>query len=175
MKKLLAALCVAALASCAAPESAPPVEAPIGQPAATAEATVQGIYDIAAQYVGRESTPRDAIPWSISLKTLLDRAEAATIARNEPFIDGDLATNCQDCTSLSVQSIAPLANPAALGITPVSGHSYIEAKFTVNGNEERYVIFDMLQTADGWRVDNLLTEGFNLRVETEAYIAEPTP
>ncbi len=177
MKRIIAALAFAALAACAAQEPAPPpVETPIGQPAATAEATVQAIYDVAAQYVGRESTPRNAIPWSVGLKALLDRAEAATIARNEPFIEGDLATNCQDCTSLEVLSIGPVADPAALGIAPAANHRFIEAKFVVNGDEERYVIFDMLQTSDGWRVDNLLTEGFNLRVEAEAYLADaPTP
>jgi len=159
MKIKLAIAVALMLAACAPPQSG-------------AEATVRGIYDQVQQHIGREVTPREAIPMSDDLAALLERAEAAADARDEPFIDGDLAANCQDCQSLTGLEIGPQAGPEP--VPAERGHTLLEARFVINGNEERAVIYDLIETPHGWRVDNILAEGFNLRAEAESYLADAT-
>jgi hypothetical protein len=162
MQRIAATLALLALAACT-----PPGENSVSG----AEAAVRGVYDVAQQHIGREVTPQDAIPLSDDLKTLLDSAEAQATARNEPFIEGDLALNCQDCTSVSDLVIGPQTGaeqePAA------EGHQWIEARFKLNGNEDRRVLWDMTQSGDSWRVDNIISDGSDLRAEAQAYLAEP--
>lgn len=138
----------------------------------TPEGAVRAIYDEVQRHIGREVTPQSAIPMTDDLRALLTRAEAAAQARDEPFIDGDLAANCQDCTSLSDLSVGPQSGPEP--IPAQDGHVLIEARFTINGDEERSVLYDLVETPQGWRVDNILTDGFNLRTEAQAYLAEET-
>jgi hypothetical protein len=107
---------------------------------------------------------------TVELRTLLDTAEAAADARDEPFIEGDLALNCQDCTSISDLEIGPQAGPEP--IPAADGHVIVEARFTLNGNEPREVLYDLVETEEGWRVDNILAEGFNLRAEAAGYLAD---
>jgi len=137
---------------------------------AGAEATVRGIYDQVQQHIGREITPREAIPMTDDLRGLLDRAEAAADARGEPFVEGDIAANCQDCVSLTNLEIGPQLGPEP--VPAAEGHVLVEARFTLNGDLERAVIYDLVETPQGWRVDNVLAEGFDLRTEAEAYLAE---
>ncbi|HYD88630.1 MAG TPA: hypothetical protein VEA80_14240 [Vitreimonas sp.] len=139
-------------------------------PQSGAEATVRGIYDEVQQHIGGEVTPTDSIPMTDDLIALLERAEAAADARGEPFIDGDLAANCQDCQSLTGLEIGPQTGPEP--VPAQSGHTLLEARFVINGNEERAVIYDLVQTSEGWRVDNILAEGFDLRAEAQSYLAE---
>jgi len=168
MKRALAALALLSLAACAPPQTT-----------SGAQSTVEDIYDAVQQNIGRQITPLDAIPMTEDLRALVDRAEAATVARGEPFIDGDLAANCQDCTSLSDLVIGPQTGPEP--IPAAEGHEMVEARFVLNGNEPRSVLYDMIETPQGWRVDNILTDGFNLRAEAQSYLDEagneppPTP
>lgn len=157
MKKVLIGFALLLTAACTPPETG-------------AEATVRGIYDQVQQSIGRTTTPRSAIPMTDDLQALLERAEAAATARNEPFIDGDLAADCQDCTSLTNLEIGPQENPEA--VPAADGHTIVEARFLLNGDQERAVLYDLIETPEGWRVDNILAEGFNLRVEAEAYLAD---
>lgn len=135
------------------------------------EAVVQGVYDDVQQNIGHSITPISAIPMTESLSALLEQAQAAADARNEPFIDGDLAANCQDCVSLADLSIGPQSGPEA--IPAARGHTLIEARFTLNGNEPRRMLYDLVETPDGWRVDNIIAEGFNLRDEAARYLIDP--
>lgn len=157
MQRTLAALALFVIAACTPPQSGP-------------EAVVREIYATAEQHIGRSVTPRSAIPMTDELSALLTRAEAAADARNEPFIEGDLVAACQDCISLSNLEIGDQAGPEPVPAQP--GHTLVEARFTLNGEDQRAVIYDLVETAQGWRVDNILAEGFNLRTEAEAYLAE---
>lgn len=158
MKTRLAAALLGVLAACAPPSSGP-------------EAVVRGIYATAEQNVGRSVTPTDAIPMTDDLRSLLERAEAAADARDEPFIEGDLVLNCQDCTSISGLEIGPQSGAYQEPTEP--GHRWVQASFTLNGDEPRTLLWDMVETPEGWRVDNLLTEGLNLRAEAASYLSEP--
>lgn len=165
MKRIAAALALAALAACTPPQGA-------NQPAANSpEATVQAIYAVTQQNIGHAMTPLSAIPMTDDLKSLLDRAEAAAARRQEPFIEGDLAANCQDCTAISDLVIGP--QTGAEQEPAVAGHTWVQAKFKLNTDEERTILWDMVQTPQGWRVDNIVTDGFNLRTEAESYLAAP--
>lgn len=167
MKHIFATLAFAALMACTPPQAAAP------SASNSADAAVQAIYAQAQQNIGHAITPIGAIPMTDDLKSLVDRADAAAAARQEPFIEGDLALNCQDCTSISDLVIGPQTGveqePA------VAGHTWVQAKFKLNGDEDRTILWDMVETAQGWRVDNILTEGFNLRTESQSYLADPAP
>lgn len=162
MNRLLAVLAFVALAACT--------------PAANdtgAKSAVEAIYATAQSNIGHAVTPVDQIPFSDDMKSLLDRAEAAATQRGEPFLEGDIALNCQDCTSISDLVIGPQTGaeqePAA------AGHTWIEARFKLNGDEERTVLWDMIETPQGWRVDNVLSDGLNLRTEAQSYLSDTNP
>lgn len=133
-----------------------------------AEDAVLGIYEAVQQNIGQRVTPLEAIPMTDELRSLVERAEAAAEAREEPFIEGDIAANCQDCTSISNIVIGAQTGPEPIPAT--EGHRMVEARFTLNGSEPRAVLYDMVRTPDGWRVDNILAEGFDLRAEARAYL-----
>lgn len=152
-----AAAAFLALAACAQPQSG-------------AEAVVREMYATAQEHVGQSITPPSAIPMTDELRSLMERAEAAADARQEPFIEGDLILNCQDCASLSDLVIGP--QTGAYQEPTEAGHRWVQASFTINGDEQRTILWDMVETPQGWRVDNLLTEGLNLRSEATAYLSE---
>jgi hypothetical protein len=157
MKQHIAALALVALAACTQPQTG-------------AEAVVRDIYATVEQNIGATTTPLSAIPMTSDLQSLVDRAEAAAEARNEPFLEGDIAANCQDCTSISELEIGAQEGPEA--VPADEGHVILEARFKLNGNEDRSVLYDLTQTPEGWRVDNILAEGFNLRSEAAAYLVD---
>lgn len=158
MKKLFGALALLALAACTPPANS------------GAEAVVRDIYATVAQNMGTTITPLSAIPMTSDLQSLVDRAEAAAEARNEPFLEGDIAANCQDCISIDDLEIGPQQGPEA--VPAPEGHVMVEAKFKLNGDEDRSVLYDLTQTPEGWRVDNILTDGFDLRSEAAAYLVD---
>ncbi len=168
MKKLIIAAAALSLAACAPPQSN-----------TGAEDAVLELYAAVSENIGQRITPFEAIPMTEDLRDLVTRAEAAADARGEPFIEGDIAANCQDCTSLTNLVIGAQTGPEP--IPAAEGHRMVEARFTLNGTEPRAVLYDMVETADGWRIDNVLTEGFNLRDEAQSFLAstevdgEPTP
>lgn len=132
------------------------------------EDTVLGIYEQVQQNIGQRTTPLDAIPMTDDLRSLVERAQAAAAARDEPFIDGDLAADCQDCTSISDIAIGPQTGPEA--VPAAEGHRIVEARFTLNGNEPRSVLYDLVETPDGWRVDDIISHGYALRAEATAVL-----
>ncbi len=159
MKNLIIAAAALSLAACAPPQSN-----------TGAEDAVLELYATVSENVGNQRiTPLDAIPMTEDLRDLVTRAEAAADARGEPFIEGDIAANCQDCVSLTNLVIGAQTGPEP--IPAAEGHRMVEARFTLNGTEPRAVLYDMVETADGWRVDNVLTEGFNLRDESQSFLA----
>lgn len=168
MKRIAAALALLIAAACTPP-----------QDTSGAEAAVRDIYATVEDHIGRTTTPLDAIPMTDELASLVSRGQVAALARNEPFIEGDIAANCQDCTSLSGLEVGP--QTGAEPVPAAEGHVMVEARFMLNGNEPRAVLYDMVETPQGWRVDNILTEGFNLRAEAQSYLddgaepAEETP
>ncbi len=168
MHRTLAAFALLALAACTPPAGHSTTAAPS---APTAESTVQAIYADAQHKMG--STEQTTIPMTDDLKSLVDRAEAAAQSRNEPFIEGDLALNCQDCGTLTNLVIGP--QTGAEQEPARTGHTWVQATFKLNGDEDRRVLWDTVQTAQGWRVDNIVSEGFDLRHEAQAYLANPAP
>jgi len=156
MKRLIAALSFVALAACT-------------PPAGGAEGVVRDIYAAAQRDIGGASAPE--LPMSDDLKALIDRGEAAADARGEPFIEGDIALDCQDCTSISDLVIGP--QTGAEQEPTRAGHQWVQASFKLNGNEDRTVLWDMVETPHGWRVDDIFTRGSSLRAEAQSYIDTP--
>lgn len=131
------------------------------------EDTVKAIYAIAAQHVGRDGTPLTAIPMSDDLILKFNLANDEAQRRDEPFVDGDLALNCQDCS-------APTELTTALSAPPANGRAVVEAHFKLDG-EPRVVIWDMQDSPHGWRVDNIRApDGYDLR-ETIRQELTPLP
>jgi hypothetical protein len=138
------------------------------------ESVVEGIYAAAAQHIGRAVTPLAALHLSSDFSALITRAEAVAAKGGEPFIESDLALDCKDCTSFSGVAVARSTGPAAA--TPKAGHVWVEARFTINGEKARRVLFDMVAAPEGWRVDNIVSGGSDLRAEAQSYLASaPAP
>ena len=135
-------------------------------PAATGpDATVLAIYRITAQKMGHELTNVDDIPLSDDLARLLHEGAETAERNNEPFIDGDLAANCQDCTSIGPVT-ATVTSPSA------NGRAVVEAHFLLDGRPS-VVIWDMVESPQGWRVDNIRSpDGYDLRASVSAQAAE---
>ena len=163
MKRFAASLAIIALAACTPQQSA-----------TGPEAVVTAIYEPIVKSKGAAGTPIESIPMTAELKDLVMRAEAAA-AGAEPVIDGDVAGNCQDCTGFADLKIGPTADDASA----TSDHQIIEANFSLFGDQTRTVYWDMVRKAEGWQVDNIMSEGFNLRSITNTVIAAaaepPTP
>jgi hypothetical protein len=135
------------------------------------EAVVLKIYQPLADSKGTETTSLAGMPLSEELAALVSRAEAAGAARDEPVFDGDFAGNCQDCAGFSDLRIT--AGPAG---ALAAGHKSVEASFKLYHDVSRTVTWDMVQTPDGWRVDNVVSDGIDLRrIALEAIDAGPVP
>jgi hypothetical protein len=110
-------------------------------------------------------TTVDDLPLSDSFKALIAQAAAAAQANDEPFIDGDLVLDCQDCSPISAVTVATVSPPA-------NGHATVEARFTVAG-DARVATWDLAETPLGWRVDNIRSNsGYNLRQSAEQEIRD---
>jgi len=141
------------------------------QPAATTtqagpEEVVAAIYAAGAPHLADKPTTADDIPMTPDLQQGVARASAEADRRNEPFVDGDLAFDCQDCSDFSALAITTTMPPA-------NGRAVVEAHFNITG-ENRVVIWDMAQTAQGWRVDNIRSpDGYNLRGSIQEELTPP--
>jgi hypothetical protein len=153
---VLAAVLFSANLSAAAPETTP-------------ESVVNGIYAEAAKHL-EDGTPLAALHLTDDFSTLIDRAEKAAAKRDDIFIDGDLALDCQDCGSLSKVAVTRSTGPAAAA--PKAGHVWVEARFTIY-DEERRVLYDLVETSKGWRVDDIVSGDFDVRAEAQSYLANP--
>ncbi|HVZ99927.1 MAG TPA: hypothetical protein VG841_06395 [Caulobacterales bacterium] len=154
MRRFLMAITCAALAGACQPKPGP-------------DAPVRAIYAMTVEKLGQEATPPDAIPMSEDLKRQFDAAQAEADRRDEPFIDGDLAADCQDCSELTGLAITVKTPPS-------HGAAVVEARFNIHG-EPRIVDWTMVETPQGWRVDNIVSNsGFDLRASIREELA-PLP
>ena len=144
MKRSIA-LAALALAAC--------TPAPLPEPAAT----VQGIYKNLADSKGETATDISTIPMTEDLALKLQEVESTA---DGAVIDWDVAGNCQDCTGFADLKVG--APPKDLPVT--EGHTMVEARFKLFEGEQKAILWDMVKVGDAWKVDNIETEGFNLRV-----------
>ena len=155
MKRVITLLLLALPAACM-PEAADP------------EAVVQKIYQPLADSKGEKTTALADMPLSEELAALVEKAEAAGKARDEPVFDGDFAGNCQDCAGFSDLRISARADAGL-----PAGHKAVEASFKLFGDQARSVVWDMVETPQGWRVDNVVSEGIDLRQVAQESINAP--
>jgi len=150
---LSAAMALVTLAACAKPAPGP-------------EAVVQSIYAAVGPRLSHgQITEASMLPLTPELARDLAHAQSVADARGEPFIDGDLAANCQDCT-------APQDLHIAVTHPPANGGAEVEARFKIY-TETVAVIWVMKQTQAGaWQVDNIRSpDGSDLRREIAQEIA----
>lgn len=145
-RALLAAISMIALSVAAC------TPAPAPEPAAT----VEKIYATLVASKGATPTDTASIPMTEELALKLQEVETKA---DGPVLDGDLAGNCQDCTGFSDLKVG--APPADLPVT--EGHTMIQASFKLLG-ADRAILWDMVKVGEAWQVDNIESEGFNLRV-----------
>lgn len=141
MKRMSGLVALALAAACAPAASGP-------------EATVEAIYKPLADSKGEAGTSLTDMPLSADLKALVEKVEATV--KDEPVLDGDFAGNCQDCSGFKDLKIAAKDGG--------DGHKTVEATFKLFPDEPRVVTWDMVETPEGWRVDNIVSEGIDLRV-----------
>lgn len=137
------------------------------QSASGPEAFVKTIYQTLETSKGEQSTPVSAIPMTAELSGLMKQAET-NAGDGAPVFDGDLAGNCQDCTGFSdlkVQAAPTAATP--------KGHAVVDATFKLFQNEPKHVQWDLVETPEGWRVDNIVSDGFDVRAIAKEVIATP--
>jgi hypothetical protein len=130
------------------------------------EATVIAIYKPLVDSRGDESTDIAAIPMTKSLAQLIKDAETSA---DGPVFDFDLAGNCQDCAGFSDLKVSKPTEAKDIEVSP--GDTLVEASFKTFDGETHSVFWDMTQTPEGWRVDNILAEGLNLRAVASEIIA----
>lgn len=161
MRTVLIALVGAALAACS-----PPQAAKQSAPSQTPEAVVRAVFVTASQHSAHgQPATADDLPLSDALKALLNQGEAAAQANDEPFIDGDIVLDCQDCSPLSAIAFTTTAPPA-------NGRATVQARFTVAG-DARIETWSMVETPQGWRIDNIVgDDGYDLRKSATDEIAE---
>jgi len=127
--------------------------APTPEPAAT----VERIYKDISESKGEKGTDIAAIPMTEELAMKLQEVESTA---DGPVIDWDIAGNCQDCTGFSDLKVGAPKTP----LPETAGHTMIEARFKFPTEGEKSLLWDMVKVGDAWKVDNIETEGFNLRV-----------
>lgn len=138
------------------------------QPISQAEQTVIALYQPLIVSKGEDSTPITSIPMTPELEKLTQQAARAA-GEEFPVFDFDPAGLCQDCSGFADLKVAPAdANPIA---TAAEGHTLIQASFRIPPAPARTVYWHMVETPTGWRVDNILAEGFSLRQIAEDAVA----
>lgn len=153
MRWICAALALA-LAACAPPQA---VNGP--------DAVIRDVYATATQAIEEGRVPYDYIPMTEELQSAMTEGARLAQQNNEPFIEGDLATGCQDCQSLTDLAIEVTSPPA-------DGAATVEARFTVDGRQAQ-MIYAMSETVEGWRVDNITSpDGYDLRSVVTSYVAD---
>ncbi len=140
------------------------------QPSATGpQAVVKAIYRTLETSHGDETTPLAAIPMTAELDALVKQAEARS-GDGAPVFDGDLAGNCQDCMDFSDLRIQTSTSAAP------KGHAVVDASFKLFQNEPKRVQWDLVETPEGWRVDNIVSDGFDVRaIAREVIATAPAP
>lgn len=155
MNRSLALIAITALAACTPQGSGP-------------EAAVTAIYKPLADSKGEQGTRLADIPMTADLRNAVETAEKA-FGPDEPVFDFDVAGNCQDCTGFTGLKVALSDNTST-----VDGHKIVEATFNLFGEEGHIVYWDMTEVNGAWLVDNVITEGFNLRNVASSITASAT-
>ncbi len=142
----------AALAACSPPAS----EAPEASSAAPDPAdTIRPLYD--PYLTEGASLPgfEHQAPWSASLWETLQAMMARSQARGEPILDFDPLIDAQDyqLANLNVTTESVVEN----------SHATVRASF-VNAGAISEVIYDLVWENGSWRVDNIRTSRWDLRV-----------
>jgi hypothetical protein len=132
------------------------------------DAVITAMYAAGAQKMAHnQSTDVSDVPMTASLTQAVKAASDKADANQEPFIDGDIMFNCQDCGQVSAVAVTMAAPPA-------NGKATVQARFSVYG-QTNTVLWDMAQTPQGWRVDNIRSpDGYDLRKAAQDEINEPT-
>lgn len=149
---ILGAAALAALAACTPPAQEPPT--PDAAPPDPADA-IRPLYD---SYLTEGATFPDfehQAPWSASLWAVLQAMVARSEARGEPILDFDPLIDAQDyqLADLNVTTDAVVEN----------SHASVRASFT-NAGAPAEVVYDLVWENGGWRVDNIRTSRWDLRV-----------
>ena len=133
--------------------------------ASTPEGVVAKIYETASAAIAQGEVPYDYIPLSDSLAAAVAEGQRLANERSEPFIEGDLATGCQDCQTFTDLVITVTSPPA-------NGQASVRAAFNTDGRP-REMNFAMVETPQGWRVDNITSpDGYDLRASVSLYTSE---
>src|SRR5262245_18378319 len=91
------------------------------------DAVVQTIYAATATRLAAGGATTEAdLPMTDDLRTSLAHASQIAQQRDEPFIDGDLAANCQDCQHLTDMR-------TVITTPPANGRAVVEAHFKLDG------------------------------------------
>lgn|GEM_PF-2459620 len=161
---LASALACLALGACNPSQPAPPAPSAGDQGPAT---VITAMYAAGAQKLAHnQSTDVSDVPMSDGLAQMVKAASDKADANDEPFIDGDIMFNCQDCGQVGAVTVTLAAPPA-------NAKAVVAAKFTVYGQAET-VLWDMVETPQGWRVDNIRSpDGYDLRKTAQDEINEP--
>lgn len=138
------------------------------KPASLAETTVTALYQPLVISKGEDSTPITSIPMTPGLDALTKQAAKAA-GDDFPVFDFDPAGLCQDCTGFTDLKVAAAeANAVAKA---AEGHTLVQASFKIQPGTARTVYWDLVETPNGFIVDNILAEGFSLRQVAEDAIA----
>lgn len=149
---VLVAAAFAALAACSPPASEAPESASTAPDPAD---TIRPLYDPylteGASFPGFENQA----PWSTGLWAALQAMMAHSQARGEPILDFDPLIDAQDyqLANLNVATDSVVEN----------SHATVRASF-VNAGAPAEVVYDLVWENGGWRVDNIRTSRWDLRV-----------
>lgn len=158
-----------ALAACSPPR-ADKQEAPAAENAGRAitdpAAVIRQLYD---PYLTQGATFPDfehQAPWSDSLWAVLQAMMARSQAINEPILDFDPLINAQDyqLSDLSVAQESLVEGQTAT----------VRASFK-NAGAQSEVVYDMIWENDRWKVDNIRSQGWDLRQIASAPNADAIP
>lgn len=129
------------------------------------EAAVNAIYKPLVDSKGDAGTDAADLPLTMDLALKIQELETRA---EERVFDFDVAGNCQDCTDFANLKISTPTDPS---LASRDGHSFVEAAFTLFGNEQKSVFWDLMQVDGVWQVDNIFTEGFDLRLIVDDMLA----
>jgi hypothetical protein len=152
MIRTCAALAVLVLAACTPQLTGP-------------EAAVNAIYKPLVDTKGDTGTDAADLPLTMDLALKIQELETRA---EERVFDFDVAGNCQDCTDFANLKVTTPTDPS---LAPRDGHSFVEATLTLFGNEQKSVFWDLMQVDGVWQVDNIFTEGFDLRLIVDDMLA----
>ena len=127
----------------------------------------EAIRPLYARYMtqGSPAPPfQDQAPWSGELWSQLEAMNRRSEAANEPILDFDPLIGAQDyqLSNLNVTTDGVVAQ----------SHAVVRASFD-NLGQHTEILYDMVWANDGWRVDNIRGDGWDLRQIAAAPAGSP--